>query len=96
MANAATQEVTLPAVMDLDALDGLREALVAALALGPVTVLGGGVERVATNGLMLLLSAAESGRRDGHRLTIDELSAVAQAAIDRLGFTDAFAALARG
>ena len=96
MANAPTQEVRLPAVMDLDALDGVREALVAALALGPVTIVGSGVERIATNALMLLLSAAETARRDGQALCIAGFSAPAQAAIDRLGFTEAFAGLARG
>ncbi len=51
--------VALPAIVDLDALDHIRDELIDAVESGPVTVSAAAVERVATNALFMLLSAAE-------------------------------------
>ena len=96
MANAPEQLVTLPAVLDLDSIEEVRDALLGALERGPVTVGGSGVERIATNALIMLLSAAETARRNGFDFRIAGLSAAARTAIDRLGFAAAFAAMSKG
>jgi anti-anti-sigma regulatory factor len=96
MANAPDHLVTLPAVLDLDAIEEVRDALLAALERGPVTVAAGGVERIATNALVMLLSAAETAERNGVAFRIAGLSAAARTAIDRLGFSASFSAMAKG
>jgi ABC-type transporter Mla MlaB component len=58
VAQSSSKTLALPAVVDLDALDPIRDDLIEALETGPVTVDCAGVERVATNALFMLLSAA--------------------------------------
>ena len=65
MTKQAKQTVALPEVIDLDAIDGIRDVLIDALEEGPVTIQASAVERVSTNALLLLVSAAEAAR---HRL----------------------------
>ncbi len=96
MADAPRNVVELPAVVDLDALEGVRDVLAAALERGPAIVSGAGVGRVSTNGLVMRLSAAESARRDGLDFAVTAMSAPMLAAIDRLGFGHRFATMTRG
>jgi STAS domain len=96
MAEASKNQVALPAVLDLDALDDVRDTLIAAIEHGSVVVAGGRVERVATNALLLLASAAETARRHGFAFEIAGASAPMLGAIDRLGLKSAFAPLLRG
>ena len=49
--------------------------LQAALDAGPVVVSGAAVERVATNSLLMLVSAAETARRNGFAIAVTGLSA---------------------
>lgn len=93
MGAAAAQHLGLPPVIDLDTLDPLREALLEHLEQGPLTVDAGGVERVATNALFMLLSAAETARRLGVGFRLAGPSEALGAAIARLGLGDAFAPL---
>ena len=93
---ADSKVVALPAVVDLDALDNVRDGLIDAVELGPVTVDGSRVERVATNALFMLVSAAETAKRNSYGFTIAGASAPMQAAIARLGLTGAFAGLMKG
>lgn len=95
MAAASEGPVALPAVVDLDALEDVRDALLAA-AGGPLVVSGGAVERISTNALLLLVSAAETARRNESSFEIATASPAMLAAIDRLGLTSAFAAMLRG
>jgi len=88
--------VALPAVVDLDALDTVRDRLIDAVELGPVAVDGSRVERVATNALLMLVSAAETAKRNSYGFAITGASAPMRAAIARLGLTGAFAGLMRG
>jgi anti-anti-sigma regulatory factor len=88
--------VALPAVVDLDALDTVRDRLIDAVELGPVAVDGSRVERVATNALLMLVSAAETAKRNSYSFAITGASAPMRAAIARLGLTGAFAGLMRG
>lgn len=88
--------VALPAIVDLDALDLVRDTLIEAVEAGPVTVVGGDVERVSTNALLMLISAAETARRNNFAFEVAEASAPMLAAIDRLGLSDSFTGIARG
>ncbi|WP_158541675.1 STAS domain-containing protein [Pelagibacterium lacus] len=95
MATPPIQSVALPRIVDLDALDALREALLDALHAGPVEISAAAVERMSTNGLFMLLSAAETARRAGSELSIVKTSDAVRAAIARLGLAEAFAPLSR-
>lgn len=96
MANEPENTVILPAVIDLDALDPVRETLIAGLERGAVTISAAAVERVSTNALVMLLSAAESARRNGFSFAITGPSSAMISAIERLGFGAQFAALMEG
>ena len=89
------KRVALPAIIDLDAIDGIRDTLSDALEEGPVTVEAGAVERVSTNALLLLLSAAETARRHQFDFTIEAPSAAMGAAIGRLGLGAQFSGMMR-
>ncbi len=92
----AQKIVALPAIVDLDALDDVRDGLIDAVELGPVTVDGSAVERVATNALFMLISAAETARRNSFGFAIAEASAPMRGAIERLGLGARFAGLMKG
>ncbi len=96
MAEGRSKTIALPAVVDLDALDNVRDRLLEALEAGPVTVTGAAVERVATNALIMLISAAETARRNGFAFWVAKPSEPMQAAIDRLGLSTAFAGITKG
>lgn len=95
MVKQANQTVALPAVIDLDAIDAIRDQLSDALELGAVTVHAGAVERVATNGLLLLVSAAETARRHHFDFAIEAPSAAMTAAVERLGLGAQFSGMMR-
>ncbi|ODT82272.1 MAG: hypothetical protein ABS76_08450 [Pelagibacterium sp. SCN 64-44] len=93
MAKQTKREVELPAVIDLDAIDAIRDQLIDALEEGPVDVRAGAVERVSTNGLLLLISAAETARRHHFDFKIATPSAAMNAAIARLGLDAQFSGM---
>lgn len=88
--------VSLPAVVDLDALDNVRDGLIEAVEHGAVSIDGSRVERVSTNALFMLISAAETAKRNSFAFEIKEPSGSMQAAIDRLGLDGAFTGLMKG
>jgi len=96
MAQARRKTVALPAIVDLDALDPIRDVLIDAVESGPVTVDGGAVERVATNALFMLLSAAETARRNDFTFAVAEPSVPFRLAVERLGLGAPFAAIIEG
>lgn len=96
MVSKATKPVALPAVVDLDSLDGIRDQLLDAIEEGPVSVAADGVERVSTNALFMLLSAAETSRRSHVEFAIERPSAAMTAAIERLGLGAQFSGMIRG
>jgi anti-anti-sigma regulatory factor len=96
MAQAQSRTLALPAIVDLDALDPIRDELVDAIDSGAVTVNGSSVDRVATNALFMLLSAAETARRNSHAFTVSEPSEAFRAAVSRLGLGDQFAGIMEG
>ena len=95
MVKQSSKTVALPAVIDLDAIDGIRDALSEALEDGPVVVEASAVERLSTNALLLLVSAAETARRHQFSFAIDAPSAAMTTAIERLGLKAQFAGMMR-
>lgn len=96
MTATASSIVALPAIADLDAIDGLRDRLLDAVEAGSVQVNAAAVERVAANTLFMLLSAAETARRNDFSFALTEASAPLLAAIERLGLRGHFSLLLRG
>jgi anti-anti-sigma regulatory factor len=92
----AARLVALPNVVDLDALDVVRDGLIEAVELGAVQVDGRAVERVSTNALLMLVSAAETARRNSYGFAISGASAPMRSAIDRLGLGSTFSGLMKG
>jgi anti-anti-sigma regulatory factor len=96
MTEATAQNLELPAIVDLDAIDNVREQLIDAMAHGPVQLDGSNVERIATNALIMLLSGAETARRSDCPLTISAASDAMTSAITRLGMQEHFAPMMEG
>lgn len=96
MSKKGDKSIALPAVIDLDALDSIRDGLLDAIEEGPVTIAASAVERVSTNALFMLISAAETARRNHFEFTIDKPSAALTSAVDRLGLGAQFAEMMRG
>ena len=96
MVSTAKKSVALPAVIDLDALDGIRDGLIDAIEEGPITVKANAVERVSTNALFMLISAAETARRNHFDFTIEQASPALVTAIERLGLSAQFSGMMRG
>ncbi len=96
MTKTVTKTVTLPAVVDLDSLEGIRDGLMDVIEDGPVVVSAAGVERVSTNALFMLISAAESARRNHFEFAITSPSGAMTAAIDRLGLGARFEGMIKG
>jgi anti-anti-sigma regulatory factor len=96
MVSKTKKSVALPAVIDLDSLDGIRDGLLDAVEEGPVTIAAGAVERVSTNALFMLISAAETARRNHFEFAIEQPSAALTTAIERLGLGAQFSGMMRG
>ncbi|WP_193334382.1 STAS domain-containing protein [Devosia beringensis] len=96
MSKTADKSIALPAVIDLDSLDGIRDGLLDAVEEGPVTLAAGAVERVSTNALFMLMSAAETARRNQFEFAIEQPSAALTSAIERLGLGAQFSGMMRG
>jgi len=93
MAKQTLHTVALPEIIDLDAIDGIRDQLIDALEEGSVAVQAGAVERVSTNALLMLVSAAETARRHHFEFCIEAPSAAMSAAIERLGLDAQFSGM---
>ncbi|WMT86736.1 STAS domain-containing protein [Pelagibacterium sp. 26DY04] len=96
MPKSQAQSVALPRVVDLDALDEIRETLLDALHAGPVDVDGSAVDRVSTNALFMLLSASETAKKAGFSFTISDASTVVTGAIEKLGLGPVFKPVLKG
>ena len=96
MAEAQTEPVALPPIVDLDALDSIRDDLLVHFEQGPVDIDAASVERVATNALLMFISAAEAARQANIPFTISNPSEPMLSAIERLGLTEQFALLTKG
>jgi anti-anti-sigma regulatory factor len=96
MAETRSTTIALPAIVDLDALDTVRDKLIDAVESGPVEVAADGVERVSTNALVMLISAGETARRNNFEFHLAGASEAMLAAIDRLGFGSSFSGMMKG
>lgn len=96
MADLRSKTIALPAVVDLDMLDSVRDKLLDAVDSGPLAVSGAAVERISTNALLMLISAAETARRNNFSFELAEASEPMTRAIERLGLAPSFAAFQRG
>ncbi|MCB9992178.1 MAG: STAS domain-containing protein [Hyphomicrobiaceae bacterium] len=61
---------TLPACLDLDAIDTVRDWLLPAIEAGDAVLDAGEVDRAYTNSLVMLLAARADAARRGHFLQI--------------------------
>ena len=96
MTEARGSTIALPAVVDIDALEVVREVLLDALEKGAVTLRADAVERVSTNALLMLVSAAETARRNGFPFTVEAASAPLRLAVGRLGLGPHLAGVLKG
>ncbi|MGV8833248.1 MAG: STAS domain-containing protein [Devosia sp.] len=96
MSKKADKSIALPAIIDLDSLDSIRDGLLDAIEEGSVSVTAGAVERVSTNALFMLISAAETARRNHFEFSIEQPSAAMTSSIERLGLGAQFTGLMRG
>jgi anti-anti-sigma regulatory factor len=96
MAEGQTRTIGLPAVVDLDVLDSVRDTLLDAVESGSVVVSAGAVERVSTNALLMLIAAAETARRNSSTFFVQNASAPVLSAIERLGLTPSFSGILKG
>ncbi|MBJ6987726.1 STAS domain-containing protein [Devosia sp. MC521] len=93
MAISNSISVALPPIIDLDALDTIRDRLIDAIGLGAVVVDASAVERVSTNALFLLVSAAETAQVQQTGFAIQNVSAAMSVAIERLGLNARFSGM---
>jgi anti-anti-sigma regulatory factor len=96
MAPTNSKLMPLPAVVDLDAVEMLRDGLLDAIEQGSVVVSGKAVERVSTNALFMLMSAAETARRADCSFAVADPSPAMLAAISRLGLDTHFTGILKG
>ena len=96
MSKKADKSIALPAVIDLDSIDSIRDGLLDAIEEGSITIAGSAVERVSTNALFMLMSAAETARRNHFEFAIEQPSAALTSAIERLGLDAQFSGMMRG
>jgi len=96
MAAENTKTYDLPAVMDVDALDNVRDWLSEAVGHGNVELNGAQVSRVVTNSLLMLVSAGQSAAKNNFAFTICDPSQPFSEAIERLGMNEIFCEFLKG
>jgi anti-anti-sigma regulatory factor len=97
MADSSTERlIELPQVLDLDALEAARAQLADAMEADAVAIDAAHLERIATNGVLLLLSAATTARRLGIGFRIGGATTPLRVAVARLGLGPHFAGLLEG
>jgi anti-anti-sigma regulatory factor len=90
MTGQTIQNFDLPAVVDLDSMDNVRDWLVSAFDDGDVDLNGAEVQRIATNALLMLVSAGETAGKLNVKFTISNPSTAFEEAVERLGFSQIF------
>ena len=93
---AETQLFNLPSVMDVDAMDELREWLGSALEIGDIQLNASEVSRLVTNALLMLLSAKSTADKNKISLQVTNPSAAFSEAIDRLGMGEVIKPILEG
>ncbi len=90
------QTFDLPGVVDVDAMDAMREWLLGAIETGDIKLDGSGVSRVATNALLMLISAGQGAEKNEFSFSIVNPSEALGEAIERLGMGEIFARFIEG
>jgi anti-anti-sigma factor len=85
--------IDLPAVADLHALEDVREQITAQLDSAQFAIGLKDVQRISTNALLMLLSAARTTAQAGGEMKLVGPSEQVSAAIETLGLGEAFAPL---
>lgn len=96
MADVQTKLIELPAIADIGAVDELREEMIDALDVGNLEINLAKVERVSTNALFMLLSAAQTARSHNFELKLSSPSEHFSNALQVLGLESAFEPLLKG
>lgn len=86
MSTQSEQIFELPAHLDLNAVDAIRDWLMSAMEQGDVELKGESVERVYANCLLLLVAASDEAKSLGRQLSVTGASDALRNAIERLGF----------
>jgi len=90
------QKFELPSVVDVDVMDTLREWLLDAIEHGSIKLDGSKVSRIATNALLLLVSAGKDAKENQFSFQIANPSEALAEAIQRLGMGEIFAGIIEG
>ena len=96
MTAQTVQKLDLPEVIDLDSMDNVRDWLLVAMQKGDVELDGGEVQRVATNALLLLVSAHKTAVKFSTNFSIVNASAAFNDAVERLGLSEIFKTFRKG
>ncbi len=91
-----TQTFDLPSVVDVDAMDAMRDWLLGAIELGDIKLDGAKVSRVATNALLMLVSAAQTANKNNFAFSIVNPSEALGEAVERLGMGEIFSKIVEG
>ncbi len=90
------QTFDLPSVLDVDAMDELREWLGSALEIGDVQINGNGVTRVVTNALLMFASANKTAEQNSFSFGVHDASVALKEAVERLGMGQIISPLLKG
>ncbi len=85
------KSIILPEIFDLDVSDKLKDDLLEHFEEGDVELDASSVQRVATNSLLMLISAAKTAQQTNVGFTILNPSEPMRGAIERLGLVENFA-----
>ena len=96
MAQARSKTIALPAIVDLDALDPIRDELVDAIESGPVTVSAALSSMNSALVATRSIAAAETARRNNFAFSVTEPSEAFRLAVSRLGLGGPFTAIMEG
>ncbi|MGJ8529932.1 STAS domain-containing protein [Maritalea sp.] len=96
MADTQLNQIKLPAIADIGAVDELRDEMLEALNNGDLEVNLEMVERVSTNALFMLLSAAQTAKNHNFKFLLSAPSEHFSNALETLGLDSAFAPLMKG
>ncbi len=96
MSAGTTQFLDLPSVIDLDSMDNVREWLIHAMDEGDVELNAAPVQRVATNALLMLISASQTAAKFDVKFVISEPSETFTEAVERLGLSETFSNFRKG
>ncbi len=87
--------IILPEIFDLDVSDKLKDDLLEHFEEGDVKIDASSVQRVATNSLLMLISAAKTAQKINVGFTILNPSEPMRGAINRLGLVENFASFTK-